>query len=556
MNKNRFIAFLFALAFAQASYAQLFDKTEVFTKKDTLRGTLLPERACFDVTYYNLTVDLDISGKTLIGSNDIYFTAVSDFDKLQIDLFDYLKIDGIIWKGKKLDFTREYNAVFVKFPQKIKKGDKQMFTVNYSGAPQIAKNAPWDGGFSFASDKNGNPWVGVSCEGLGASVWWPNKDHLSDEPDSMMINAIVPSDLMCVANGNLVEKKEMQKSRTKYSWKVSYPINNYNVTLNIGKYAHFGDTYTNADGSVLALDYYVLDYNLETAKKQFEQVKPMMACYEKYLGKYPFIKDGYAMVETPYLGMEHQSAVAYGNQYKTGYLGFDFSGINLDFDYIIIHETGHEWWGNNVSAKDIADLWIHEGFCTYSESIYVECMFGYDVAMKYIDAMKNNVVNGGPIIGKYDVNNEGSADMYNKSAIFLNTLRSQVDNDALWWSIILGIQKDFGKQTVTTAQIENYISRKAGKDFSKLFEQYLRNAALPELEYKFVRTAEGIELTYRWVANVSGFNMPIKYINQQGKGIWLNPTTEWQTITINGMDEKSFKLDTIHFYFTEKLVKS
>lgn len=212
MNKNHLITLLITLILTQVSSAQLFDKTEVFTKKDSLRGTLLPERTCFDVTYYNLTVDLDITGKTLIGSNDIYFTAVTDFDKLQIDLFDNLKIDGIIWKGKKLDFTREFNAVFVKFPQKIKKGDKQMFTVNYSGAPQIAKNAPWDGGFSFATDKNGNPWVGVSCEGLGASVWWPNKDHLSDEPDSMMINAIVPADLMCVANGNLVEKRNCRKA--------------------------------------------------------------------------------------------------------------------------------------------------------------------------------------------------------------------------------------------------------------------------------------------------------------------------------------------------------
>ncbi|HRF77269.1 MAG TPA: M1 family aminopeptidase, partial [Chitinophagales bacterium] len=342
----------------------------------------------------------------------------------------------------------------------------------------------------------------------------------------------------------------------KYSWKVSYPINNYNVSLNIGKYVHFSDVYTQTNGKDLALDYYVLDYNLEVAKKQFEQVKPMMACYEKYLGPYPFYKDGFAMVETPYLGMEHQSVIAYGNKYQTGYLGFDYSGIGLDFDYIIIHETGHEWWGNNVSMKDLADMWIHEGFCTYSESIYVECLYGNETALDYINASKRSISNDRPIIGLYNVNSEGSGDMYQKGAVFLNTLRYQVNNDPLWWNIILGIQKDFAKQTVTTAQIENYISRKAGKDFSKLFDQYLRHANIPVLEYKFQRTSAGLELNFRWVADVAGFDMPIRYISKGGKPVWVNPTTEWQLLNIEGLDEKTFKWDTRHFYFTEKLVKS
>jgi len=537
-------------------YGQLMDNQVLFTQKDTLRGALRPERTCFDVTYYNLTVDVNIGAKSIKGSNDMHFTAVEDFTILQIDLFQNLNITSITWKGKILEFKRQFDAVFVQFPSTIKKGDKEIITIAYEGYPQIAKNAPWDGGFSFDTDINGNPWVGISCEGLGASVWWPNKDHLSDEPDSMMINGIVPMDLMCVANGNLIATEQLAGNKMKYSWKVSYPINNYNVSLNIGKYVHFSDVYTQTNGKDLALDYYVLDYNLEVAKKQFEQVKPMMACYEKYLGPYPFYKDGFAMVETPYLGMEHQSVIAYGNKYQTGYLGFDFSGIGLDFDYIIIHETGHEWWGNNVSMKDLADMWIHEGFCTYSESIYVECLYGNETALDYINASKRSISNDRPIIGLYNVNSEGSGDMYQKGAVFLNTLRYQVNNDPLWWNIILGIQKDFAKQTVTTAQIENYISRKAGKDFSKLFDQYLRHANIPVLEYKFQRTSAGLEVNFRWDADVAGFDMPIRYISKGGKPVWVNPTTEWQQLNIEGLDEKTFKWDTRHFYFTEKLVKS
>ncbi len=556
MSKLKLLLVTLNLLLAFTSQAQLFDITEQFSRKDTLRGALRPERTCFDVTYYDLTVTVNIAEKSILGSNNIYFTAVEDFTTLQIDLFEELAISSITYKGKSLAYRREFDAVFVDFPSKIDKGTKGYFTVNYGGNPRAAKNAPWDGGFSWAKDDNDNPWVGISCQGLGASVWWPNKDHLSDEPDSMMINAIVPDDLICIANGNLVGTKSDKQGWKQFSWKVSYPINNYNVTLNIGKYVHFGETFTYSDGDTLAMDYYVLDYNLEKAKKQFAQVKPMMACYEQFLGKFPFPKDGFALVETPYLGMEHQGAIAYGNKYRTGYLGFDFSGIGLDFDYIIIHETSHEWWGNNVSMKDLADMWIHEGFGNYSETMYVECLYGNETAMDYISAMKSNIGNNSPIIGQYDVNNEGSSDMYQKSAIFLNTLRSITDNDALWWSIIKGIQKDFAKQTVTTQQIENYISRRAGKDFSKEFDQFLRNSKLPVLEYKIEQNANGITLNYRWNADVKGFAMPIRYFDANGKASWLKPTAEWQSTTIPGLKDSNFKWDSKHFYFVEKKVKA
>lgn len=556
MIKSAFLFTCISLLSLVNAKAQLFDKTAQFDRGDTLRGALRPERTCFDVTYYDLALTVNIPEKSIQGTNDIYFTATADFKTLQIDLFKELTISTITHNGKELNFDRTYNAVFVHFDKLIKQGETEMISVSYGGNPRVAKNAPWDGGFSWSTDANGNPWIGTSCQGLGASVWWPNKDHLSDEPDSMMIRTTVPADLMCVANGNLVATIDVKPGWKQYSWKVSYPINNYNVTINIGRYAQFGETFTYADGEKLAMDYYVLDYNLEKAKTHFKQVKPMMACYEQFLGKYPFPKDGFALVETPYLGMEHQGAVAYGNNYLTGYNGFDWSRIGLDFDYIIIHETGHEWWGNNVSMKDLADMWIHEGFCTYSESIYVECLFGNATAIDYIDAMKNTIYNDKPIIGQYDVNNEGSGDVYRKSAVFLNTLRSITDNDALWWSIIKGIQKDFAQQTVTTQQIENYISRRAGKDFSKEFDQFLRNRDLPVLEYKLEQTAKGLKVSYRWDADVAGFSMPLRYLDKTGKGIWVKPSSEWQTTEISGLTSPDFKWDSRHFYFIEKKVKS
>ena len=556
MRKSFLLLLVIIAGLTQTTQAQLFDQNpEMLTRKDTLRGSLRPERTCYDVTYYDLKVEVDIKNKFITGNNTIYFTANQNFKTIQIDLAENLAITSIVWGNKKLEFKREWDAVFVSFPDEIVSGSKEKITITYKGNPQVAKNAPWDGGFSWNKDTHNRDWVGISCQGLGASVWWPNKDHLSDEPDSMQITGIVPSELMCIANGNLVENKELGNGKTAYTWKVSYPINNYNVSLNIGHYAHFGEVYTNDKGEKLSMDYYVLDYNLELAKKHFAQVAPMMRCYEQYLGHYPFYKDGFALVETPYLGMEHQSAVAYGNNYRTGYNGYDFSGIGLNFDYIIIHETGHEWWGNHVSVKDIADLWVHEGFCTYSESIYVECMYGYETAMNYIQAMKRNVSNDSPIIGQYNVNKEGSGDMYQKSAVFLNTLRSIIDNDALWWSIIGGIQSDFSYKTVTTQEIETYISTKAGRDFSKEFDQYLRNTELPVLEYRITAKEGGVEVLYRWESPVAGFDMPVRYMVGANKPQWIQPNATWQKVFIPQTDITAFKWDEQHFYFTPQLLE-
>lgn len=554
----QYLAVVFAVTYLLGSgsnpvQAQLLDSHKQHTRADTLRGALSPERTCYDVLSYDLTVEVDFDRKAIKGVNRIEFEAVSDFSRLQIDLFPELTIEKITWNNQNVLFSRVFGAVFVSFPNTIKAGTKDAFTVTYAGTPRMAKNPPWDGGFSWRLDEQGNPWLGVSCQGLGASVWWPNKDHLSDEPEQMTITIIAPDSLMAVANGNLKSENRLPDGRKSTVWEVSYPINNYNVSINIGKYAHFSDTYTNVDGLTLPLDYYVLAYNLEKAKSQFTQVKPMLACYEQYLTAYPFINDGFAIVETPYVGMEHQSAIAYGNKFENGYLGFDYSGIGLDFDYILIHETGHEWWGNHVSMQDLADMWIHEGFCTYSEAIYVECRYGKETAIKYINHMKNLVSFDRPIIGDYNVNMEGSGDMYHKGAVFLHTLRTLTDNDELWWSIIKGIQQDFAMQTVTTQQIETYISQKAGKDFSKEFDLYLRQTELPQFEYKLTDTPKGLQIECRWVTPVPGFRMPLKYLDAQKNWVWMYPTSEWQTMILPGLKSKGFQLDDKNLYFNQRM---
>lgn len=545
--------FFACLLMVQLTSAQFLTPVRTYTKADTLRGMLNPLRSCYDVTFYDLTIKVDIENKHISGSNKMYFTATEDFDRIQIDLFENLQIDRILFKDKTVVYNRQFNAVFINLDEKIMKGDKAMIEVVYSGNPQIAKNPPWDGGFTFTKDAQGRDWVAVSCQGLGASVWWPNKDHLSDEPDSMMIRTLCREDLLCVSNGNLRKKHSAQNGYRQFDWFVSYPINNYNVSINIGNYVRFADPYTSiVDGEKLDLEYYVLDYNLEKAKKHFEQVKPMMGCFEKYLGKYPFYKDGFALIETPYLGMEHQSGIAYGNKYLTGYAGYDYSQIGMTWDYIIIHESGHEWWGNNVSVKDIADLWIHEGICTYSEALYVECLFGYEKAIAYTNARKSQVGNAKPVIGDYDVNNEGD-DIYDKGFLLMHTLRHVINNDSVWFAIIKGIQTDFALQTITTQQLENYISTRSGKDLSKIFDQYLRYPTPPVLEYWLEKKGRKLEVWYRWQTDVKDFNMPIKMKDKTGEWQWITPTNEWQMLRLKKNKPGDVQFDDIHFYYLSAL---
>lgn len=515
-----------------------------FGRADSLRGYLFPERSCYDVTYYHLNLNVDPEEKYIKGFTEIHFDVVNDFTVLQIDLFENLQIKRIEFENRELKFSREFNAVFVEFTRNIKQGENASIKVYYEGNPRIAVNAPWDGGFSWEKDDNGKDWIGVSCQGLGASSWWPNKDHQSDEPDSMLISCQVPSGLQCVANGNLrlhdVRKSTMHYNT--YHWFVSNPINNYDVSLNIGDYTHFSDVFVSGEDS-LDLDYYVLSYNKEKALDHFKQVKPMLKCYEQFFGPYPFWEDGYALVETPYLGMEHQSAIAYGNDYLPGYKGNTNFIAGLDFDYIIVHETGHEWWGNSITANDISDMWIQESFCTYSEVLYVECKYGYETMLKYVKNQMKMVRNDKPIVGIPHVHHKGSSgDMYQKGSAVLHTIRNLIENDSLWYDLIISMTNFFKHQTIDGRDVLNYINEKSGYDFDDLYQQYLYTNTLPQFQYKVERSKGKNYLRYRWEAN-DNFDMPIKVTLENEEWNWIYPNKNWKEIKLE-LTEDDFQIAT------------
>jgi aminopeptidase N len=509
-----------------SSKAQLLQNKETYTKADTLRGSLTsPLRTCYDINFYHLDVKVNPDEKFISGSNLFKFTATKNFQQLQFDLFDNLKIDKIIYKGKNLNYKREFNAVFVDFPNEIAKGKQDSFTVYYSGKPIVAKNAPWDGGFVFAKHDDDKDWIATACQGVGASIWWPNKDQQDDEVDSALISISVPNNIMDVSNGRLVGKTDLKNGYTRYDWKVVNPINNYDIAVNAANYNHFSDTYNGLNG-VLSLDYYVLPENKTKAEKQFSDVKRMLKAFEYWFGPYPFYEDGYKLVETPHLGMEHQSAVAYGNKYMKGYLGKDLSGTGwgLNWDFIIVHESGHEWFGNNITAKDIADMWIHESFTDYSEALFTEYWYGKEAGAEYAIGLRKKILNDQPIIGPYGVNKEGSADMYYKGTNLLHTVRAVINDDEKWRSILIGLNKDLGMKTTTTEEVVNYINKKSGLDLTPVFDQYLRFKDIPVLEFR----QNGNTIECRWLANVKDFNMPVKL--QGNDKDFIYPTIKWQAI--------------------------
>lgn len=512
------------------SFQTVFSQT--FTRKDSLQGGLGAERTCYDVLRYDLNIKINIQEKSIVGYNDISFKVVSDTKKIQIDLFENMQVDSIVFHSKKLEYKREFNAVFIDFPTNLNTENTEKIRFYYSGKPIIAKRAPWDGGFVFTKDKQGKPWVAVSCQGTGASLWYPVKDSQSDEPDNgATIKVAVPNGLMNVSNGRLMGSENLKNGFTRWDWEVKNPINTYAITVNIADYAHIHDNLDDLD-----LDYYVLKENEEIAKTHFEQAKLMLTCFQSKFGAYPFKEDGYKLVETPYLGMEHQSAVAYGNKYTNGYLGSDLSdtGIGLLFDYITIHESGHEWFGNSITSKDIADMWIHEGFTMYTEVVYLECQFGPEIAQKYMNGMKQNVSNDEPIIGPFGVNKEGSGDMYYKGALLLNTLRHVIKNEDLWWKLLLNYSNTFRHKIIDTGTVINFFNTESGLNLTPIFNQYLRYTTIPELLIRINKN----KLEYRWNASESNFNMPID-IKVNGKQIRIQPTLEWyiSNIKIKSLDE-------------------
>jgi len=548
MNISKLFVSGFLMLLALSSNAQeLLIEKNTFTRQDTLRGSITPEREWWDLTYYHLDIKVDPDKKFISGKNTIQYKVLKENSVMQIDLQPPMTLLKAIQNGKELAIKHDGNAHFISLREVQNIGDINSIEVYYEGHPREAIRAPWDGGISWKKDKNGNDFIASSCQGLGASVWWPCKDHMYDEVDSMQISVNVPAKLTNVSNGRIRLVERIGDTKT-YHWVVKNPINNYGVNINIGDYVNFSAVYDGMAGK-LDMDYYVLSYNLEKAKEQFKQAPKMMEAFEYWFGQYPFYVDSFKLVEVPYLGMEHQSSVTYGNKFMNGYLGSDLSGTDwgLKFDFIIIHEAGHEWFANSITNKDIADMWIHESFTAYSENLYLDYHFGKEASAAYVIGTRKNIKNDRPIIGYYNVNNEGSGDMYYKGANMLHTLRQLVEDDEKWRQMLRNLNREFYHQTVTTEQIENFISEQFGKDLNEFFNQYLRTTKIPTLEYK-INTKT---LKYRYTNIVDGFDMPIQVkINDTEE--WLFPSSEWKTLKKDAKI-KNFEVDK-DFYIYSKQV--
>ena len=520
----------------------------VFTKADSLRGSNTKERVWWDATHYQLDIAINIKDSTIQGSNRIQYKVIEPAQKMQIDLQAPLQITKVIQNNTQLEVTQYANTYIISLVETQIKNTSNELTIYYHGKPKTAVNAPWDGGFVWEKDTNNQPFIATACQGIGASLWWPNKDYLADEVDAMNINVNVHKDLKAIANGRLLKVESKEDDTKTFFWEVKNPINNYAVSINIGDYVSFSEQYLGEDG-LLDCSYYVLKPDLEKAKQQFVEVPKMLKAFEYWFGPYPFYTDGYKLVQSPFLGMEHQSNIAYGNNFKNGYLGSDLSqtGWGLHFDFIIVHESGHEWFGNNMTNQDIADMWIHESFTTYAESLYLEYYYNKFIAANYIKGIRKRIVNDSPIIGHYGVNNEGSSDMYFKGANILHSLRQIVNDDKLWHQILLGLNQKFHHQTVTTQQIEAYISQQSGIDLEPFFNQYLRTTQIPVLAYYFKEN----KLYYKYQNTVSNFNYPIK-IKLNGSLIWIKPNANWQMIKVSRKNQDIVVDD--NFYCNLKII--
>jgi len=508
------------------------------TRANILRGEYGQYRANNDLLSYDLDIRVDPEKKFISGKNTIRFRMLKDDTRIQLDLFDNLNVDKILLGSTELKYTRELNTVFVDFPERLKKNAVQAIDFYYSGVP---KESGRFGGISFKKDPAGRHWITTACQGIGASIWWPNKDQQFDEVENMRLRVSIPSALTDVSNGRFAGKTDLGDGYTRHEWAVNYPINNYCVSLNIGHYEHFGDKLGD-----LTMDFYCLPENLEKAKKQFAQAKPMIEAFQKYFGEYPFKRDGYKLIEVPYSGMEHQSAVTYGNRFANGYLERDWTGVgvSMKFDFIIIHESAHEWFGNSITAGDVSDEWIHEGWATYAECVYVEAMFGREDALKYVNGYKSKVRNQQPIVTTRGVNQSPSQDQYFKGALFLNTLRSVVDDDTRWWKLVRDYSMRFRYRNIMTEDLVKFFNDQTGVNLTPVFDQYLRLAALPKLELKF-QESEGT-VSYRWTAGIKEFAMPIR-VGSRTDWQLIKPTTEWQTMK-TGLKREEFEVATDRYY--------
>lgn len=535
--KNYFNFICFSLLLINGLEAQILDGNKVvFTKQDTLRGSITKERSWWDLNYYHLDIKVNPDEKYIKGSNTIRYTVLESYSRMQIDLQNPMAILKVIQDDKEIQFQRDGNVYYLELVSPQIAGESKEITIFYEGKPKIAINPPWDGGITWTKDSNGKHFIASTCQGLGASVWWPNKDHMYDEVDNMLISVNVPNDLTDVSNGRLESIVDMKDGTRTFNWCVSNPINNYGVNINIGDYVSFSEEFKGEKGK-LDCDYYILRENLDKAKIHFKEVPRMLKSFEYWFGPYPFYEDSYKLVEAPYLGMEHQSSITYGNKYGNGYLGRDLSGTGwgIKFDYIIVHESGHEWFANNITYKDIADMWIHESFTCYAENLFVEYYYGKKAGHEYVRGLRKGIDNDRPLIGTYNVNSEGSSDMYFKGANMIHTLRQIVDDDEKWRKILRGLNSTFYHQTVTTKQIEDYLSQSIGLDLSAFFNQYLRDIKIPVLEYTFKENV----ILYRWTNCVQDFSIPVK-VTLNGKEKWLQPQKEW---TVLSFKSNSLTLD-------------
>ena len=545
---KKFHIFLFILTVftsIQFTEAQLLQNKQEFTRQDSLRGSITPERVWWNLIRYDLDVKVEPEKQFISGSNTVTYEVLESQQVMQIDLQEPMKINKVLADNKELSVTREGNAHFITLEKKQKPGAKNSIQIFFEGNPRQAKNAPWDGGFSWKKDRNGKHFIATSNQGLGASVWWPCKDHMYDEPETGMTIAItIPQGLTAVANGRLTDESSKDDGTKTFVWLVENPINNYGVNINIGDYANFSEVYEGENGP-LDMNYYVLKDNLEKAQEHFKDAPKMMKAFEHWFGPYPFYEDSFKLVEVPYLGMEHQSSVTYGNKYVKGYLGNDLSGSGwgLKFDFIIIHEAGHEWFANNITNKDIADMWIHESFTAYSESLFLDYYYGKEASSAYVIGTRRSIRNDRPLIGQYDVNHEGSGDMYYKGANLLHTLRKITNDDEKWREILRGLNSEFYHQTVTTAQIENYIADKLGLDLQPVFDQYLRDVRIPVLEYALIKK----KMHYRWTNVEDGFEMPIQILID-GKKTWITPTTKIQKLKL---PSKESEFDIVEDFYVD-----
>lgn len=549
-------AVLCLLIFSNCSSQGLVNNT--FTRADTLRGSITPERAWWDVIRYDISVRPDYTSKTISGSSTITYKTVSDSKgtMMQIDLQEPLVIDSVLYNSSaRLDFTKDGNAWHIQAPEQKRSAENKV-TVFYHGQVKESVRPPWSAGWTFTKDSLGRPWMTVTCQGGGASIWYPCKDHQSDEPDNgASLTITVPDTLVAVANGRLQSKKVNGDGSATYKWAVINPISTYCIIPYIGKYVNFSEKYSGEKGP-LDVNYWVLDYNLDRAKGYMPpQVHNMFKSLEHWFGPYPFYEDGYQLIETSHSGMEHQSAVCYGNGYTYGYRGRDGSGTGwgMKWDFIIIHESGHEWFGNNITTKDLADMYVHEGFTNYSETLFIDYIFGKDAANEYNAGIRRGIKNDRPIIPGYNVNAQGSGDMYPKASNMLHAIRHGLDDDELFRRILRGLNKDFYHQTVTSRQVEDYISQKAHYDYSKVFDQYLRNTRIPKLELRWDKEHKNI--SYRWTNCVKGFDMPLTLKNGEAK-VRIVPTEKWQQLALKPNETPLFDTAAIvkMYYVTAGLV--